>query len=361
MEKNTSALISIAWFAAALLLPSPLYPQEEKEKYLPENARIFVISQRTDAKTQASRADPRNKFKLEEIPFVIRMPSSWTKEKDETAAKSKKPCVRGAIAICTWDKTLDYLKKNLSYFDSQHKFLIKFADENDIAVMTWANFGGYSTSTSSDEMTERQLKSYDAIFNDRLSEWEKGFRRILNKYNLPKNAIMLYGFSGGAQIAHRIAFRRPQYFSGIHIHVNSSYDIPTPNAKNIMWLVTTGELEYGYPAATRFYQKMIDMGYCVIFKAAENLGHSINYNIQKLSIEFFKYMINFVPDQSNPDWKAPPIDKFYLMRHPIYIGDYLNQVAYPTDMALKRVADRKYMVALPTKPIAKAWGTIIEK
>ena len=30
--KNTSALISIAWFAAALLLPSPLYPQEEKEK-----------------------------------------------------------------------------------------------------------------------------------------------------------------------------------------------------------------------------------------------------------------------------------------------------------------------------------------
>lgn len=118
MEKNTSALISIAWFAAALLLPSPLYPQEEKEKYLPENERIFVISQRTDAKTQASRADPRNKFKLEEIPFVIRMPSSWTKEKDETAAKSKKPCVRGVIAICTWDKTLDYLKKNLSYFDS---------------------------------------------------------------------------------------------------------------------------------------------------------------------------------------------------------------------------------------------------
>jgi len=171
---------------------------------------------------------------------------------------------------------------------------------------------------------------------------------------------MLYGFSGGAQIAHRIALRKPDYFSGIHIHVNSSYDTPTPKAKNLVWLVTTGELEYGYPAATRFYQKMIDLGYAVIFKAGENLGHSTNAQINNLSLEFFKYMINFVPDPSNPEWKSPPIDKFYLLRHPIYIGDYLNQVAYPVDKALSNVADRKYMVTLPTKPLAEAWGTIIE-
>ena len=342
--------------------PILLFPQTPKqEKYLPEPDRIFVSVQRTDAKTQAARFDWKKKTKLEEITYVIRMPSSWTKEKDTVARESKVPCIRGVLAICTWDKDSEKLKKNLSYFDGNYKHLIKFADDNNLAVMTWANFGGYTVSTSSDEMDEKQSKNYDFMFNDRLSEWETGFRRVLHKYVLPKNATLIYGFSGGAQIPHRIALRKPQYFSGIHIHVNSSYDIPTPNAKNIVWLVTTGELEYGYLAATRFYQKMIDLGYAVIFKAGENLGHATNAQINNLSVEFFKYMINFVPDPSSPDWKAPPIDKFYLLRHPIYVGDYLNQVAYPTEKALGKVADRKYMVTLPTKPIAQAWGTIIEK
>ena len=346
----------------SLFTPLALFAQRgELPTFLSEKDRTFVFIKRTDAKTQTAKSDWRKCTKPEEITFVLRMPSSWTNEKDAAARETKTPCVRGLLAICTWDKDIEKLKKILSFEDTPFKHLIRFADENNLAVITWQNFGGYLISTSSDEMTEKQSRNYDFMFNDRLSEWENGYRRVLHKYTLPKNSAMIYGFSGGGQIAHRIALRKPQYFSGIHIHVNSSYDTPTPNAKNIVWLVTTGELEYGYPAATRFYQKMIDLGYAVIFKAGENLGHSTNVQINRLSLEFFKYMINFVPDPSNPDWKAPPVDKFYLLRHPVYIGDYLNQVAYPTEMAMGKVADRKYMVTLPTKPIAKAWGTIIEK
>ncbi len=332
-----------------------------KDSYIPENERMFIMTQSTDAKTQAAKADWKKHTKLEEIPFVVRMPSAWTIAKNEQAADSRKPCVRGVLAICTWEKELPNLKKNLSIQESHYKHLIRFADENNLAVITWANFGGYLVSTSTDELPEVRMRNYDIMFNDRLADWEKGFKRVLNKYLLPKNAIMMYGFSGGAQIAHRIALRKPQYFSGIHIHINSSYDIPTPKGKDVLWLVTTGELEYGYQAATRFYQKMIDLGYRVIFKAGENLGHAMNQPIKDLSMEFFKYLITFVPDPSDPNWKAPPVDKFYLMSHPIYVGDYLNQVAYPTDKAAKYVASKKYMVALPTKPIATAWGTIIEK
>lgn len=360
MEKNTGTIIARLAAIALLYLTPILYSQEKNIVPLPEHERLFSYATRTDVKTQASRNDWRKKSKLEEITYFVRMPSSWTKEKSEAAKESKLPCVRGVIAICTWDKDPENLKKNLTYDLTYFKDLIAFADNNNLAVITWSNFGGYSPSLSSDEMTKQQSKDSNFMFNDRLSEWEKGFRNILHKYNLPKNAILLYGFSGGAQIAHRIALRLPKYFAGIHIHVNSSYDIPNSRAKNIVWLVTTGELEYGYPAATRFYQKMIDLGYAVIFKAGENLGHATNAQINRLSLEFFKYMINFVPDPSNPDWKAPPIDQFYLLRHPIYVGDYLNQVAYPVDKALSNVADRKYMVTLPTKPLAEAWGTIIE-
>ena len=216
---------------------------------------------------------------------------------------------RRAFADC-WqyahDRDTEKLKRIVSSDESSFKHLLRFVDENNLAVITWQSFGGYLIGTSSDEMTEKQSKDYDFMFNDRLSEWGNGYRRVLHKFTLPKNSAMICGFSGGGQIAHRAALRKPQYFSGIHIHVNSSYNKPTPNAKNIVWLVTTGELEYGYPAATRFYQNMIDLGYAVIFKAGENLGHSTNAQINNFSPEFFKYMINFVPDPSNPDWKTPP-------------------------------------------------------
>lgn len=328
---------------------------------LAESDRVFVFALPTDVASKASKSDWRKRSKLKEIVFVARMPSAWTKERDAEFRKAKLPSVRGVLAICTWESDSEKLKRNVSYKSSPHKHLIKFADENNLAVIAWSNFGGYSASTSSDEMEKSRAKDYEFMFNDRLSEWEQGFRRVLNRHNLPKDSALIYGISGGAQIAHRIALRKPQYFSGIHIHVNSSYDKPTANAKSIVWLVSTGELEYGYPAATRFYQRIIDLGYSAIFKAGENLGHSTNSQINNLSVEFFKYMINFMPDYSNPDWKEPPIDKFYLMKHPTYVGDYMNQIAYPFEKASEKVASKKYMVALPTKPVAKAWGAIMEK
>lgn len=353
--------------AVLLFLPaSCLFAQtntDALQQVLPEEKRIFVYSQSTDKKTQAAKADKSKENKLEEIFYVVRMPSSWNEAKDAEARKKKSFSVRGVLAVCTWHREEESLRNIVSGTDNRdhYEYFVKFADENNLALISWSNFGGYNISVSADEMTKEQSKYWDKVFSDRLSEWERGFKRVLHKYNLPKNSIMISAVSGGAQIAHRIAFRKPQYFSGIHIHVNSSYDTPTASAKNMLWLVTTGELEYGYPAAERFYKKMLDLDYCVMFKAGENLGHARNKQIIDLGLEFFRYLLTFVPDPSDPNWKAPPVDKFYMVKHPIYIGDYLNQVAYPTETALKHVADRKYMVPLPTKPMAERWGTIIEK
>ena len=41
--------------------------------------------------------------------------------------------------------------------------------------------------------------------------------------------------------------------------------------------------------------------YCVIFKAGENLGHTSTPQIEELSLEFFKYLFTFVPDEKFGD------------------------------------------------------------
>ena len=84
------------------ILPLAAFAQVGKSpNFLSEKDRTFVIIQRTDAKTQAAKADWKKRTKPEEIVFVLRMPPSWTKEKDAAARESKTPCVRGLLAICT--------------------------------------------------------------------------------------------------------------------------------------------------------------------------------------------------------------------------------------------------------------------
>lgn len=69
--------------------------------------------------------------------------------------------------------------------------------------------------------------------------------------------------------------------------------------------------------------------------------------------------MKFLPDASDPDWRPPPVDQFYLMRYPTYIGDYLNGEAFKREVAPNYMAP-EVMVALPTKDIAEAWGTVLD-
>ena len=79
-----TAILSIICVFPALLFPQT---QKSEENRLPESERIFSTVQRTDAKTQAAKSDWRKQTKLGEITYLLRMPDSWTKERDEAARR----------------------------------------------------------------------------------------------------------------------------------------------------------------------------------------------------------------------------------------------------------------------------------
>ena len=125
---------------------------------LQEKDRIFLYSFSTDKNTQQAKADPSKRNKLDEIVYVLRMPKTWTRENETLSRKSKIPSVRGVICICTWMKTAADLKDKIAtYESSSFKHIIQFADENNLALLTWSNFGGYEISSSVDEMNKTQV------------------------------------------------------------------------------------------------------------------------------------------------------------------------------------------------------------
>lgn len=124
------------------------------------------------------------------------------------------------------------------------------------------------------------------------------------------------------------------------------------------WLVTTGEREYGYPASQRFYYTALELGYPVIYKAGENLGHAGSPEIDRLTVAFFDYLLPYLPDYRIKDPKFNG-DPHKLLRQPRYIGDWLNQQVVPFEK--RHLIQGRYQTALPTREVAAAWGSLIEK
>lgn len=333
-----------------------------EQNALPDSERIFVFEQPIDLReinVKKIRGKEEKRTMGSNIIFVARMPKSWNPKADKEARSSGKPSARGIIAFSshnTKEEMIGEMTKKAGY-----QYLIDLADNHNLAVVSWSYIGGYDNEKNYDEIEKNEFAKSSKRFDTIANEWEKGYRRFLSAFNLPKKDAMLYGVSAGAQSAHRIAMRKPQYFSGIFMHVNSSYDAPTREASKLLWCVSTGEYEYGYSSAERFYKRLLDFGCCVVFKPFENTGHFVTDDVKELCVGFFEYLITFIPDYTNPKWKEPPVDKYYLMRHPAYIGDYQNQIVYPFELAERKIPNRKYMVSLPTKKIAKSWGEIIEE
>ena len=293
----------------------------------------------------------------ENLTFFIRLPKSVQADSAPKKALRKQHAVRGVLALCTHRTEPGDVKKNITK-NGRFKPFLGLADEYNLALVTWTNFKGYLTNISGDEMDREEYLQYDKNFDARAREWRNGYGRLCRKYDLPKKNGLMYGVSGGGQMAHRLALRMPEYFFAVHIHINSSYDQIKKDGNQILWLVTTGTREYGYPAGVRFYRNALEAGYYMIFRAEENLGHSDSPGTRAMGMAFWKYCLKFLPDATDPEWRPPPVDRFYLMRYPTYIGDYLNMEAFKSQVAPKHISP-EVMVALPSQSIAEAWGTIV--
>ena len=302
--------------------------------------------------------EPTKLASFSDITYYVRLPKGRPDENVGRASSRREVSVRGVLALVTWGTQPEDVRQNVAEA-GRFKSYVKFADKHNLALIIWTNFKGYKTAVSGDVMDADRLKAYEKSYSQRAREWKNGYKRLCRRYSLPEKNLMIYGMSGGGQMAHRLALQEPDYFFAVHIHVNSSYDAIRRDGEQILWLVTTGTREYGYPAGVRFYREALSRGYNMIFRAEENLRHAGSAETERTSLAFFEYCIKFLPDASNPKWRPPPVDQFYLMKYPTYIGDYLNSEAFTREVAPKYM-EPEVMVALPNKDIAEAWGTVLD-
>jgi hypothetical protein len=213
-------------------------------------------------------------------------------------------------------------------------------------------------------MELKMQREFSRSFDFLSDAWARGVKEFGIEAGIPQNDFLLYGISRGAQWAHRLAIRKPEYFLAVHVHVPSTFDKPLPNANGPLWLVTTGELEYGYERAKTFYSECKGMGYPMIFKAFVGLGHAGSPLADALGIKFFDYALTVQSQRDEHEkWrdrltkkttvttKDPWLKDFKI---PAFYGDIVNQEAFP--IAQAQMIPLALRVPLPNKDLAEAWN-----
>lgn len=241
--------------------------------------------------------------------------------------------------------------------------LVKFADRHQLAILAWGARRLWDPKLSFDEQTKKINREMDDTFDDVAKAWEKGVDKLSKQYGFPNRNFLLTGQSGAAQYACRLALRVPDRFLAVRVHIPSSFDRPTPEACRVLWLLTTGEKEGGYPAAKRFFNDCKQLGYPMIFKAIPGLGHQGSRVADELALEFFEYALTLKGERERLAQESQktlvqqsigrPEPWPSSFKVPKSVGDILNQDIFPHEDA--EIVASEFQVALPTESIARAW------
>ena len=266
--------------------------------------------------------------------------------------------IPGMVCYCSWQSDPDSIRANLEAEQGAFSYLMRYADQKGFAILTWTTATLWNPGKNYDAYSPKAYVKLDDGFDLVATAWENGLLQLAGKYGVPKEKLLISGMSRGAQWAHRLVLAKPGRFLAIHAHIASSYAKPLPEAQNIFWLVTTGQSEPGYPLACKFYHDCMELGYPIVFKAQENLGHTTSGLEGRLEIAYFDYALGIQKQiDDHFDQNAGTLRMADFLKPP-FIGDFVNNAAFPSSEA--EMVPETQKVCLPTKEIAETWGPILK-
>ncbi len=295
-----------------------------------------------------------------QITFIIRPPAGAKKLEE----------AEGVFAVCLLANNVEDLKRTFMGDIEPGGRLGRYADlcdEHNMAMVCWGAQKMWLTGKSWDELDKYENYRVEQAQVAVMDAWGKGIEEMHKKYGLPNEHFLLTGYSAAAHFTLRLAMRQPHYFLAVHAHIPNSFDKPTPEASQSLWLLTTGELDRGYERSLKFYQRCRAMGYPMIYKSIMRLGHQNHPIADALAYEFFDYAltkkkerIEYLNELKNPlsDLRQERLDhpnRPWLkdFQAPKFIGDKVNQ-----EMFLAKEIDlvpKPFRVPLPTQELANAW------
>ena len=235
-----------------------------------------------------------------------------------------------------------------------YKYLSDWADQNGYAVVAWGARRLWDPSRNWNELARKTFRSQDAAFDALATAWERGMMELARAHSLPTSGYLMHGVSAAGQFALRLALRKPNRFLAVHAHVASSFDLPVPAGKSVLWCVTTGENEAGYRRSREFFTAAIAKGYPIIYKAYPGLGHTDSALADGLGLACFRYAVREREKElvasrgktDKPNWKR-------IFADAPFVADIVNQLVARRENESR--LPKEFRMPLPDGELVTAW------
>jgi hypothetical protein len=267
--------------------------------------------------------------------------------------------VKGVLTTCLLANSVAQIRDTLSAIKSEGdpNPYFAFAEKHQLAIIAWGSRWVWGSYANFDELNKDENRSWDDNFQQLADAWDHGIDLLVHAYGIPDHDYLMYGLCAGGEWVHRLALHKPDRFLAVQMHISTSYDAPTPEASRVMWLLTTGELDYGCDRARRFYIAARQLNYPIVFKAEVGLGHADSPQADQLGIRFFEYALTVKAkrDAANAGdlTGSQSLDLSAFNDSPFY-GDLMNQDMFPARD--KSMIPGGFLVPLPSRDIADAWN-----
>jgi hypothetical protein len=275
---------------------------------------------------------------------------------------------KGVLALCVNADRVDDIRRRLQTIEPGDETggLIKFAEKHRLVILCWGARGLREAGAIWDEIDRKTNARMDKVFDEIANKWEQGAAELVRKYGLPEDQFLLWGGSESAQYAGRLAIRKPSRFLAVHCHIPNGFDAPRLEGNRVLWLLTTGELDFCYGRSLRFFSAARSLGYPIIYRAYVGLGHSDHTAADRLGLAFFEWALSMKEQRDaldksmygrfgnsigQMDREHKPWPKEYI--NPPFVGDAVNQEMFPAEKS--DMVPAGFRVALPTKEIAEIW------
>jgi pimeloyl-ACP methyl ester carboxylesterase len=256
----------------------------------------------------------------------------------------------GVLCLSLLANQIDDVRLSLINRDARGDIgdMIRYADNKKLIVLCWAirSSGDYR---SWDRMPPREAQAYRERFDRIVLAWERGVRQLANRYEFEPKNFLIWGYSSSAQIAARLAQRRPSYFGAVHLHNPSSLEAPEESGKHIIWGLTVGERDAVYEEAAQFVVKGHALGHRIIFKGVPEMGHDNDLGSRQLATLIFEY-VRSLPEEERERARTISVE----VDSAIYCGDWLNQRVETRDSKFDRIPPN-LRVPLMNDVIKQAW------
>jgi len=294
-----------------------------------------------------------------QITLFLRPPPGMT---DASEAK-------GVLAMCIIANHVEDIRRRLQAIDGNDELggLLQFAQRHRLVIICWGSRTMRQPGTTWDEIDRNTNARMEKIFDEIAGKWDEGIQELVRQYGLPENQFLLWGHSDAGQYSGRLAIRKPNRFLAVHCHIPNGFDAPRLEGNKVLWLITTGELDFCYERSLRFLSAARSLGYPIIYKAIIGLDHKPHPAADRLGLAFFEWALQMKEqrealDKSLQDRYGRPIAQTNQeakpwpkeFENPPFIGDVVNQEMYPADKS--EMVPAGFRVALPTKVIAQIWN-----